>query len=178
LVHQLGITPPRLRPALLGRRHGRRPPRLTQVHRGSRQFPHATHARQTIAPLRGARAGLAHSLGLRRGKGRFASSLWHRSSRSSLFIVISPTLARSRWISSSRSSASRLFKAVWPPARNASRHCASVAAVTPSSRARLSRDSPRNRRRIVSVFRRAEKRPGSRPLSAGPLAAAVAPPLN
>ncbi len=51
--------------------------------------------------------------------------------------LANPTLARSRWISSSRSSAGRLFKAAWPPVRRCSPHCASVAAVTPSSRAKV-----------------------------------------
>ena len=49
-----------------------------------------------------------------------------------------------------------------------------AAAVTPSSRARLSSGSPRNGRRIASVFRRAENRPGSRPPSGSGGAAARA----
>ena len=49
-------------------------------------------------------------------------------------MVSSPTLARSRAISSSRSSAGRLFSAAWPPARKSSRQPERVAAVTPSSR--------------------------------------------
>src|SRR5262249_57647693 len=153
----------RLRPALPGHRHGLRPPGLVEVHRRPRHLPHPTHPGQTIAPQRGGRAGLAHSLGLRRGKGRLASNRWHRSSSNSLLIVISPTLARSRWISSSRSSAGRLFSAACPPPKNASRHCAKVAAVTPSSRARLSSDSPRSRRRIVSLFRPPQHPPRSPP---------------
>ena len=95
-----------------------------------------------------------------------------------MFIVISPTLARSRWISSSRSSAGRLFSALCPPARNCSRHWASVAAVTPSSRATPSSASPRSRRRIVSVFRRAENRPGSRPPSSPRDAGALVSPFR
>src|SRR5207244_850592 len=71
-----------------------------------------------------------------------------------------------RWISSWRSSASQLCNDAWPPARNSSRQWVSVPAATPTSRAKLSSGSPRRRPRIPSVFRRAEKRPGSRPPSA------------
>ena len=91
-------------------------------------------------------------------KGGRPGSRW---SSSSLSMVSSPTLARSRAISSSRSSAGRLFRAAWPPARKSSRQPERVAAVTPSSRERSSRSSPRRRRRTASVLRWAEKRPRS-----------------
>jgi hypothetical protein len=48
------------------------------------------------------------------------------------------------------------------------------AAPGPRVRARLSSVSPRSSRKIASVFRRTEKRPGSRPLFAGPDGAALA----
>ena len=142
------------------------PPRLAQVHRGSRQLPHPAHPRQTIAPLRGGRAGLAHSLGLRRGKGRLASSRWHRSSSSSLFIVISPTFARSRWISSSRSSAGRLFSAAWPARQE-----------LPPATAPASPPSPRARGPGCRATRRAAGG-GSSPSSAAPRTAPARPPVR
>jgi len=43
------------------------------------------------------------------------------------------------------------------PARNASRHAESRAAVAPRARERGSRSSPRKRRRAASALRRAEK---------------------
>src|SRR3954462_1583875 len=72
-----------------------------------------------------------------------------------------PTFDRRRAISSSRSSAGRLFMAAVLPPRKLSRQPERVAAVTPSSRESVSRSSPRRSRRTASVFRLAEKRPRS-----------------
>jgi hypothetical protein len=69
-------------------------------------------------------------------------------------MVNSPTLARRRAISSSRWSVGRLFKPDCHAARNASRHSASRAAVTPSSRKRESRSSPRKIRSTTFVWDR------------------------
>ena len=71
----------------------------------------------------------------------------------------SPTLACSRWCSSSRASGARLFSPVWPAARNWSRHWEARAAVIPNSRDTDSRFSPRSRRSTVARLRRAENRP-------------------
>src|SRR4051812_48201161 len=72
-----------------------------------------------------------------------------------------PTLAWRRATSSSRSSAGRLLIADVPPSGKASRQPERVEAVTPSSRERGSRSSPRSRRRTASVLRLAENRPRS-----------------
>ena len=61
----------------------------------------------------------------------------------------SPTLACSRWCSSSRASGARLFSPAWPAARNWSRHWEARAAVIPNSRDTDSRFSPRSRRSTV-----------------------------
>ena len=71
----------------------------------------------------------------------------------------SPTLACSRWCSSSLASGARLFSPAWPAARNWSRHCEARAAVIPNSRNTDSRSSPRSRRSTVARLRRAENRP-------------------
>ena len=71
----------------------------------------------------------------------------------------SPTLACSRWCSSSRASGARLFSPAWPAARNWSRHWEARAAVIPNSRDTDSRFSPRSRRSTVARLRRAENRP-------------------
>ena len=71
----------------------------------------------------------------------------------------SPTLACSRWCSSSRASGARLFSPAWPAARNWSRHWEARAAVMPNSRDTDSRFLPRSRRSTVARLRRAENRP-------------------
>src|SRR5262249_46386129 len=147
--------------ALLGRRpffEGDGPLMPLEVESRAGQVPEATDAGQPVGPSGGGGDGLAYRLGLLGTKGRSARQRW---SSSSLSLVSSPTLARSRAISSSRSSVGRLFRAAWPPARKSSRQPARVAAVTPSSRARSSRLSPRRRRRTVAALRGAEKRPRS-----------------
>src|SRR5579883_2819134 len=109
----------------------------------------------------GGRERLAHGLDLRDAKGWPASARSARSRSSSFSMVSSPILARSRARSSSRASVARLRTPAWPAARNRSRHCASVAALTPSSRLSASRASPRRMRSTTSVFRREDQRPRS-----------------
>ena len=82
----------------------------------------------------------------------------------------SPTLACSRWCSSSRASGARLFSPAWPAARNWSRHCEARAAVIPNSRDTDSRSSPRSRRSTVARVRRAENRPFRSRSAAAPVA--------
>src|SRR5262249_20690780 len=147
--------------ALLGRRpfiEGDGPLMPLEVERRAGQGPDATDAGQPVAVSGGGGDGLAYRLVLLGTKGR---SAWQRWVSSSLSMVSSPTLARSRAISSSRSLAGRLLRAAWPAARKSSRQPARVAAVTPSSRERSSRLSARRRRRTVAALRGAEKRPRS-----------------
>ena len=82
----------------------------------------------------------------------------------------SPTLACSRWCSSSRASGARLFSPAWPAARNWSRQCEARAAVIPNSRDTDSRSSPRSRRSTVARLRRAENRPLRSRSAAAPVA--------
>ena len=82
----------------------------------------------------------------------------------------SPTLACSRWCSSSRASGARLFSPAWPAARNWSRHWEARAAVIPNSRDTDSRSSPRRRRSTVARLRRAENRPLRSRSAAAPVA--------
>ena len=131
---QRRVRPGLLRPALRRRLHGTAGSRPSLVDRRAGNLPELADAGRAVAACCGGRAGPAHRLDLRRAKGSPASAVRARSSSSSLPIVIAPTLACSRRISSSRSSAGRLFSDAWPAARKRSRHCASVAAVTPSSR--------------------------------------------
>src|SRR5262249_40318595 len=132
-----------------------RPLMSLEVKRRAGQVPDATDAGQPVALSGGGGDGLAYGLRLLGAKGRSARHLW---SSSSLSMVSSPTLARNRAIASSRSSVGRVLRAAWPPAKKSSRQPARVAAVTPNSRARSSRLSPRRRRRTVAALRGAEKR--------------------
>src|SRR5262249_58557035 len=93
----------------------------------ARQVPAAADTRQAVAPPGGGGDRLPYGLRLLGAKGRSAR---HRWVSSSLSMVSSPTLARSRAISSSRSSAGRLLRAAWPPARKPSLQAERVAAAT------------------------------------------------
>ena len=108
---------------------------------------------QTVGVSGGGRAGLAHGLDLRGAKGWLASARRARSRSNSFSIVISPILTFMRVIASSRSSGSRLLTAACPPSRKRSRHAAMVAAVTPRSRLRVSRSSPRRTRSTTALLR-------------------------
>src|SRR5579884_2399645 len=157
---QLGIGPRRLGPPLL-RRCRLRLPRPHSIERGARHAQRLAGAPTSIPAPGGGRERLAHGLDLRDAKGWPASARSARSRSSSFSMVSSPILARSRARSSSRASVARLRTPAWPAARNRSRHCASVAAVTPSSRLSASRASPRRMRSTTSVFRREDQRPRS-----------------
>ena len=65
-----------------------------------------------------------------------------------------------------------------PPARKRSRHCASVAAVTPSSRERASSSSPCSSLSTASALRRDEKRPRSGRGSLHPFVPCVEPVMD
>src|SRR4051812_36369322 len=83
------------------------------VERRAGQVTEAANAGHTVTLPGGGGDGLAYGLRLLGTKGRSAR---HRWSSNSLSIVSSRTLARSRAISSSRSSAGRLLRAAWPRA--------------------------------------------------------------
>src|SRR3954465_3458984 len=83
-----------------------------------RHAPDPRHPLQAIDAIRGGRDLPAHRLDLRRAKGRGVSRRSIFTSRSSLVIVSSPTLACSRPISASRASPGRLFSGASPPARD------------------------------------------------------------
>src|SRR5690606_17079352 len=159
-LEQLGVAVARLRAALTGRR-GALAAITRRVHGRARYFPPATHASEPVGLSSRGGEGFAHRLRLGHKKGFSSSIRWQRSSSSSLAIVISPILARSRWISSSRSSAGRLFRLASPPARKWSRQLASVPAVTPMDRDTASSVSPRSTRSTASRFLRDENRPPS-----------------
>ena len=152
------------RPPLLGhgpllRRDGL--PGLEVVGGGAGQAEDAADPLHPVGLAGAGGGGAAQPLRLLVTKGRPLSRCWHFWPSSSLSMVSWPTLAWRRATSSSRSSAGRLFRAAVPPSRKASRQEESVAAMTPSSLERVSRSSPRSRRRTASVFRLAEKRPRS-----------------
>src|SRR5512134_3797257 len=128
-----------------------------------RDLPAAGDPRQAINPSSGGRDRPAHRLDLRRAKGTPPSRRAILSDKSSISIVIAPTLPFSRAISSSRASRSRSFSAA-SAARSAwSRQDDSRAAVTFSSRATSSKGSPRISRLTARSFRFAEKRCGAGP---------------
>src|SRR5919205_505673 len=160
LRSQCGIAPRRLgltlvvwRRLLVPRPHG--------IERGAGHPQRLARALAPIAAAGGGRDRLAHGFDLRDAKGRPASARSARSRSSSFSIVSSPIFARSRARSSSRASVGRLRTPAWPAARNWSRHWASVAAVTPSSRLRASSASPLRIRSTTSLFRREDQRPRS-----------------
>ena len=92
-------------------------------------------------------------------------------------MVISPTLAFNRAISSARSSRSRSFRAVAAPASARSRHSLSRAIETFVSRTTSSSGSPRNSRATIAIFcverksasRRSCRRPASFVMSDTPV---------
>src|SRR5512134_1869988 len=133
------------------------------IEAGPRDLPAAGDPRQAINPSSGGRDRPAHRLDLRRAKGAPPSRRAILSYKSSISIVIAPTLPFSRATSSSRASRSRSFSAA-SAARSAwSRQDDSRAAVTFSSRATSSKGSPRISRLTACSFRFAEKRRGAGP---------------
>src|SRR5215210_6339397 len=132
--------------------------RAMAVERGAGHAPDAGDPSEAIASAHGRGEGLAHRLDLRRPKGRAVSRAAIFRSSSSLAMVTSPSLALRRSSSSSRPSRSRSFIAASAATRARSRHALRRAAVTFSSRATVSRGSPRSRRVTAASLRRAEKR--------------------
>src|SRR5919199_4480304 len=160
VLRQLAIRPGGLRAPLLQR--GRPlPPRPPRVERRARHAQRPAGALPPIDPAGGGRDRPTHRLDLLDTKGWPVSARSARSRSSSFAMVSSPIFARRRARSSSRASVGRLRTPAWPAASNWSRHWASVAAVTPSSRLRASSASPRRIRSTTSVFRREDQRPRS-----------------
>ena len=125
------------------------------VHTGPAQPPDPAYPRNAVSLARGDRDDGAHRFDLWRPKGRPASTFVIFSTRSSLSMVISSTLARRRSISSSRASRGRCFRFDTPPSRKASRQPLTSAAVASILRATGSTSSPRKTHRTASCFRAA-----------------------
>src|SRR3989441_3094958 len=125
----------------------------------TRHLPFPRYAHHAVESSREGRSGAAHGFDLRQAKGRAASMRWIFSRSNSLLMLRSATKDFSRWVSSFSTSASRALRLASPPSRNWSRQPDRVAAVTPSSRERVSRSSPRSNRRIAAALRLADQRP-------------------
>src|SRR6056297_2917104 len=148
VAQQLGVTARALRPPSL-----RSTPRVGGLGAICRRTmpvncrpghaPGSADAGHTKAAVRGDRIRPTHFFDLRRAKGRPPSSLSILAYNNSLSMVISPTLARSRAISSSRTSRSRSLSALSALSRTLSRHSVSRCTGTFKSRETASRLSPR-----------------------------------
>src|SRR5215213_2161622 len=126
---------------------------------GPRRTPDPAHAGQAIGLAAGGRDGPAHRRDLRRAKGRLASRAAILASSNSRSSSISPSLALSRSVSSASPSVGRVARLASPATTKLSCHPVRVAAVTPNARERISRSSPRNRRRTASRLRWRDMRP-------------------
>src|SRR6056297_275034 len=115
----------------------------TAVDRCPGHAPDPADAGHTKAAVRGDRMRPTHFFDLRRAKGRPPSSLSILAYNNSLSMVISPTLACSRAISSSRASRSRSLSALSALIRTLSRHSVRRCTGTFKSRETASRLSPR-----------------------------------
>src|ERR1700722_19461727 len=140
---------------------------LMAINAGAGDSPDPADRGQTVWPAADRRNGPAHRLGLRRPKGRLASSIAIFSCNRSRSISAAPSFAFSRSLSSSSPLAGFVASAASPAARKASRPPLSVAAVTPRPRDTVSRSSPRNNRTTVAVFRCRDILP-PRPSAAAP----------
>ncbi len=117
LPDQIGIRHGALWSRAAGR-CGLGPGRLqVPVHAGPARTPGPAHPGDAVSLARGDRDDGAHRFDLRRPKGWPTSIFAIFSTRSSLSMVISPTLARSRSISSSRVSRGRCFSPDAPVGR-------------------------------------------------------------
>ena len=162
---QLLVATTRLWTALAG--HDGRSRRSRAAYTVERVTSHPTHPSDPVRPASRGGEGHAHRLRLGHKKG-FSSSI--RCAALEQQLVGHRDLAHLRpqpRISSSRSSAGRLFKLASPPARNWSRQPASVPAVTPIARDTASSVSPRSTRSTASRLRREENRPPSPARRAG-----------
>jgi hypothetical protein len=97
------------------------------IQRRSGKLPKAAEAGQALALPGGVGGRFAYGFPLLRAKGRSAE---HRRRSNSLSIDSMPIYARSRALSSSRSSVGRPFRPDGPPARKSSRQAERMAAVT------------------------------------------------
>src|SRR5215213_9087702 len=126
---------------------------------GPRRTPDPADAGQAIGPAAGGRDGPAHGRDLRRAKGRLASKAAILASSNSRSSSISPSFAFRRSVSSASPAVDRVARLASPAATKVSCHPVRVAAVTPRARERISRSSPRNRRRTASRLRWRDMRP-------------------
>src|SRR3954464_15380264 len=140
------------------------------VDAGPRRAPDPADTGQAVGPATCGRDGPAHRRDRRRAKGRLASRAATLASSSSRSSSIAPSLAFGRSVSSASPSVDRVARLASPAATKLSCHPVRVAAVTPSARERISRSSPRNRRRTASRLRWRDIRP-PRPRPAPPEAA-------
>src|SRR3954462_6936133 len=129
------------------------------IHAGPRGAPDPAHAGQTIGPAACGRDGPAHGRDLRRAKGRLASKAAILASSNSRSSSISPSFAFRRSVSSASPSVGRVARLASPADTKVSCHPVRVAAVTPRARERISRSSPRSRRRTASRLRWRDMRP-------------------
>src|SRR3954463_13570593 len=141
-------------PGRFGPRGGEMP-----IDAGPRGAPDPAHAGQAIGPAAGGRDGPAHRRDLRRAKGRLASRAAILASSSSRSSSISPSFAFRRSVSSASPSVGRVARLASPADTKGSCHPVRVAAVTPRARERISRSSPRSRRRTASRLRWRDMRP-------------------
>src|SRR3954469_11049980 len=156
-VHQGRIRhrPNRARtPGRFGPRGGEMP-----IDAGPRGAPDPAHAGQAIGPAAGGRDGPAHRRDLRRAKGRLASRAAILASSNSRSSRISPSFAFRRSVSSASPLVDRVTRLASPAQTKVSCHPLRVAAVTLSARERISRSSPRSRRRTASRLRWRDIRP-------------------
>src|SRR5690606_2730806 len=163
LPKEVGVGVGRSGAPLLGRGEGQFELRPDPVQRRSSHLELLGHSGHALASVGGRRDGAAQSPDFRQGRGDSVSSALALTLASSSLIVRSPTRTVSLSTSSSAAVLSRDFRHAWHAARTSSRHRESVAAVTPSSREKSSRDSPRRRRRTASALRLEENRPRSFP---------------
>src|SRR5215211_7370891 len=126
---------------------------------GPRRTPDPADAGQAIGLAAGGRDGPAHGRDLRRAKGRLASRAAILASSNSRSSSISPSFAFRRSVSSASPLVDRVARLASPAETKVSCHPVRVAAVTPSARERISRSSPRNRRRTASRLRWRDMRP-------------------
>src|SRR6516165_9481717 len=125
----------------------------------SRQVPDRGHLHHTIRLVTGRRNGAAHGFDFQNAKGRPSSKRAIFSRSNSFSTLMLATADFNRRFSSSSTSASRLFRIAWPPARNRSRHSVRVAAVTRYFREVLSRSAPRRSSKTTDTLRLDDHRP-------------------
>jgi len=132
------------------------------VSRACRAIGRPADARHAVSFFGGDRGGPAHFLDLRSAKGRFCSMRAIFSRSSLIPMACSPIFSRRR--PTSTDSLTRCgFRPASPASRKVSRHCVSVAAVTPMSRLTRSMSSQRRSLRTTWTLCFAQKRLGVPP---------------